>query len=191
MLRRTALRLTTSVSRLAGVRCLSAGAGSGASNAELTKLFLELDATASPSATSALPIKLTGRSGELVEALWVKAGARSGPRFDAATTALEGLVTAIAGAGLVVDRFFSTANYSAAECTVSVRRSAAALCALPPRVAALALPPGGRRCARSGGDPPPPLLPPPAHPPPPPLLPARPPSPRPRATINRSSLSSC
>lgn len=104
--------------RLAGARCLSAAGGSSQTNAELTKLFLDLDASAAPSAASSMPVKLTGRSGELVEELWVKAGSKSGPRFDAAATALDGLVAAVSGAGLVVDRFFTTANYSAVECTV-------------------------------------------------------------------------
>ena len=72
-------------------------------------------ATAAPSV--ALPLKLTGRSGELVTELFAAKG-KDAAAYGKAVVELDGLVAAVAAAGLVVERFFSSANYSAGECKV-------------------------------------------------------------------------
>lgn len=82
------------------------------SQADITKAFLEMDATAAAAAASDLPIKLTGRSGALVEQLYGK----NKKNFEKASKELESFVGVIASSGLVVDRFFSTTNYSPEEC---------------------------------------------------------------------------
>lgn len=87
--------------------------------ADITKIFLEIDASAPASATSELGIKLTGRSGALVEGLYA-ATAKTKGAFDGAVKQLEGFVGAVRGAGLVVDRFFSTSNYSPEECKMVI-----------------------------------------------------------------------
>lgn len=84
------------------------------SHADITKMFLELDAAAPVAATSDLPLKLTGRSGALVEALYTATKAKGG--FDKVVKELEAFVAVVQSAGLVVDRFFTTTNYSPEEC---------------------------------------------------------------------------
>lgn len=81
-------------------------------------MFLEMDSTLASTATSDLPLKLTGRSGAQVERLY-NATAKTKGAFDKAVRDLEGFVGAVRSAGLVVDRFFSTSNYSPEECKVS------------------------------------------------------------------------
>jgi hypothetical protein len=77
-------------------RALSAAAGgakkgtgdsSTLSHADITKAFLEMDATAAPVAGAELPVKLTGRSGELVAELYAKTS--KAKTFDKATKELE------------------------------------------------------------------------------------------------------
>lgn len=87
--------------------------------AEITKIFLDMDAAAPAAATSELGVKLTGRSGALVEGLYA-ATVKSKGAFDASVKQLEGFVNAVRGAGLVVDRFFTTSNYSPEECKLVV-----------------------------------------------------------------------
>lgn len=89
--------------------------GSALSNADITKYFLDLDAATPSAATADLPVKLTGRSGELVQDLYTSAG-KSKAAFDKITKELQGIVAAINNAGMVVDRFFSSTNYSPEEC---------------------------------------------------------------------------
>ena len=60
-------------------------------------------------------MQLTGRSGELVEGLFVASG-KDSKKFELVVKQLEGFVAAIESAGLVVDRFFATTNYSEDEC---------------------------------------------------------------------------
>lgn len=55
------------------------------SHSEITKVFLEMDAAAGAAAVSDLPIKLSGRSGELVEQLYGK----NKKNFDKAVKELE------------------------------------------------------------------------------------------------------
>jgi len=50
-----------------------------------------------------------------VEGLFVAAG-KDSKKFEGIVKQLEGFVAAIESAGLVVDRFFATTNYSADEC---------------------------------------------------------------------------
>jgi F0F1-type ATP synthase delta subunit len=61
-------------------------------------------------------MKLTGRTGELVEQLFIS-GSKTNS-FDKFVKEINALVAAYSGAGLVVSRFFSTHNYSAKECKV-------------------------------------------------------------------------
>lgn len=63
---------------------------------------------------TSLPIKVSGRVGELVAELY-EAGTK-GKNFDKLVKELEAFVAAVQSGGLVVDRFFSTANYSPEEC---------------------------------------------------------------------------
>jgi hypothetical protein len=112
---------------------------------------MEMDAAAVKTSRGEVPLKLTGRSGELVEQLYFAAG-KDAKKFDAFVKQLEvgdedaargmgrwrrrllhprrpplaprlpqGLVKVVERSGLVVDRFFSTANY----------RCAAGVCARP------------------------------------------------------------
>lgn len=83
--------------------------------ADITKAFLEMDATTAAHKKIDLPIKLTGRSGELVQELYIATG-KDSKKFEVLTKQLEGFVAAVEGGGLVVDRFFSTMNYSHDEC---------------------------------------------------------------------------
>ena len=87
------------------------------------------------------PLQLTGRSGELVEKLFVATSKNKGA-FDKAVKELESVVTIINKSGLVVDRFFTTINYSAVECkvrpdTVARRAGQAPARAAPPPPAAV------------------------------------------------------
>jgi F0F1-type ATP synthase delta subunit len=85
--------------------------------ADITKYFTSLDASAPAAAKAELPStlsKLTGRSGDLTRELFA-AGAK-GKNFDKIVKDLEGFVAAVEKAGMVVDRFFTTPNYSEAEC---------------------------------------------------------------------------
>lgn len=101
------------VARATGVRSMAKKAEANVmSQADITKAFLEMDATAAAAAASDLPIKLTGRSGALVEQLYGK----NKKNFEKASKELESFVGVIASSGLVVDRFFSTTNYSPEEC---------------------------------------------------------------------------
>jgi F-type H+-transporting ATPase subunit delta len=98
------------------VRCFAkkADKNDGAlSQSEITKLFLDLDSSLAAPTVSDLPIKLSGRSGELVESLY--ASTNKTKSFEKAVKELEGVVAAIQSAGLVVDRFFSSTNYSPEE----------------------------------------------------------------------------
>ena len=84
---------------------------------DITKYFMGLDAAAPAAAKAELPTtlsKLTGRSGDLTRELFA-AGAK-GKNFDKIVKDLEGFVAAVEKAGMVVDRFFTTPNYSEAEC---------------------------------------------------------------------------
>ena len=79
-------------------------------------MFLDIDAAAASSSVKAdLPVRLAGRSGDLVASMWVAAG-KDGAKFAKVAADLKGFVAAVTGAGLVVDRFFTTSNYSAEEC---------------------------------------------------------------------------
>ncbi|RYG54437.1 hypothetical protein EON66_07130 [archaeon] len=98
------------------VRCFSAkGDDSALSHADITKMFLDLDSSTSAAAASDLPMKLTGRSGALVEQLYLSTSKSKGA-FEKAVKELEGVAAVVQSAGLVVDRFFSTNNYSSEEC---------------------------------------------------------------------------
>lgn len=85
------------------------------SSQDITKYFLDFD-SATPAAQGLdLPIKLTGRSGQLVTELYQK-----GKNFDKILKELEAFVAAVHQAGMVVDRFFATANYSPEECQLVI-----------------------------------------------------------------------
>jgi len=100
---------------LGGARSFSAKAEAGAlSTADITKMFLDIDAAATAAAVVDLPLKLTGRSGALVGELYGKTIKTKGA-FDKAAKELESFVHAVRSAGLVVERFFTTANYSPEE----------------------------------------------------------------------------
>ncbi len=81
---------------------------------DITKYFLDLDAKAPKADTSALPVRLSGRTGELVTQLYT-AGQKN-KNFDKLLKELDGFVAAVEAQGTVVDRFFSTSNYSEIEC---------------------------------------------------------------------------
>lgn len=85
------------------------------SNADITKYFLELDAATGTAPVSDLPIKLTGRSGELIEAIYNGTSKTKGA-FEKIVKELESVSKIISSSGLVIDRFFSTTNYSPEEC---------------------------------------------------------------------------
>jgi len=88
-----------------------------ARRADITKYFVSLDAAAPVAAKAELPTtlsKLTGRSGDVTRELFA-AGAKA-KNFDKIVKDLEGFVAAVEKAGMVVDRFFTTPNYSEAEC---------------------------------------------------------------------------
>jgi hypothetical protein len=84
------------------------------SRADITKYFLDLDASAPKEEVSTLPVRLTGRTGELVAELYSQG--LKGKNFDKLVKEVESFVQAVEQAGLVVDRFFSTSNYSPEEC---------------------------------------------------------------------------
>lgn len=84
-------------------------------NADITKMFNELDASAGATAAPELPVKLTGRSGELVQEAYVATSKKAGA-FDKFVKDFEGLVAAAEAGDIVVNRFFSTNNYSPEEC---------------------------------------------------------------------------
>ena len=58
---------------------------------------------------------MSGRTGEHVAALY--AAGTKGKNFPALVAQLEAVLGAVRGGGLVVERFFSTANYSSEECS--------------------------------------------------------------------------
>jgi ATP synthase F1 delta subunit len=100
----------------ASVRYMSAKKQDGnMTSQDITKYFMEMDAASPAVAASELPIKLTGRSGELVAQLYASTKGSKGA-FDKAVKELEGIVAAVERAGIVVDRFFQTQNYSENEC---------------------------------------------------------------------------
>lgn len=90
------------------------GSAANLSPSEITRTFLEMDAAAGTGVTSDLPVKLTGRSGELVEQLYI--ATQKSKTFEKAVKELEGFVQAVQSNGLVIDRFFNTSNYSEEEC---------------------------------------------------------------------------
>jgi F0F1-type ATP synthase delta subunit len=113
IIRRVALR-AGAVSARSAVRCMSTGADEAMSNADITKYFTQLDSSAPPAAKVEAPTalsKLTGRSGEIARDLYSK-----GKNFDKIVKDLESFVREVEKAGLVVDRFFTTHNYSEVEC---------------------------------------------------------------------------
>lgn len=110
---RAALRLLPARACVRFMSVQKGDASGGMSPAEITNYFFNLDSAQSASAKAApSPLKLSGRSGEIVTALY----AEQGKNFDKVARELAGLVAAVRGSGLVVDRFFSTGNYSPAEC---------------------------------------------------------------------------
>jgi len=82
---------------------------------DIAKLFMEMDAAAPKQAKGEIPLKLVGRSGELVENLYYAVG-KDAKKFDAVVKQLEGFVKVVQQSGLVVERFFTTTNYSEEEC---------------------------------------------------------------------------
>jgi hypothetical protein len=58
--------------------------------------------------------QLSGRSGEQVTELY--AAGQKAKNFDKIVKDLEGFVGVVRGAGMVIDRFFTTSNYSEGEC---------------------------------------------------------------------------
>lgn len=81
---------------------------------DITKYFLDLDAKAPKAEASTLPVRLSGRTGELVSQLY--ASGQKNKNFDKLIKELESFVAAVESSGLVVDRFFTTSNYSEIEC---------------------------------------------------------------------------
>lgn len=75
---------------------------------------MDLDAKTPVEAVAGIPVKLTGRTGQIVKELYT--AGQKGKNFDKIVKELEQFVAAIQDAGLVVDRFFTTANYSEVEC---------------------------------------------------------------------------
>ncbi len=83
-------------------------------SADITKYFTELDASTPKEAVAELPVKLTGKTGAVVTDLYA-AGLKN-KNFDKIVKELETLSNALSSSGLVVDRFFSSGNYSDQEC---------------------------------------------------------------------------
>lgn len=75
---------------------------------------MDLDASTPKEATADLPLKLTGKTGAVVADLY--AATSKTKTFDKVVKELESFTAAVQSGGLVVDRFFSSGNYSDQEC---------------------------------------------------------------------------
>jgi len=97
-------------------RFFSAKGDEGQSTADITKFFLENDSKVVAAKASSLPasVRVSGRTGELLGELYTAGTA--GKNFDKIVKDLEAFTGAVKSSGLVVERFFSSANYSPAEC---------------------------------------------------------------------------
>lgn len=93
------------------------------SSAAITKMFMDMDATTAVAEKMPIPMKLTGRSGEIVRGLYegvVKSGDKDGKKLERIAKELAALMRTIESTGLVIHRFFTSSNYSNKECKLVV-----------------------------------------------------------------------